>query len=785
VFRSYLTIALRNIKRHKGYSIINIAGLAVGMACSILILAWVRDERGTNRFHEKVDSLYIVRTAAHYGSEISTTDGTVPALGPALKAEYPEVLNAARFNNGQRTFLVEHDGKQFRELVQPADPQIFELFTFPLVRGRLEDVLSGPDVAVLSEAAAARLFGREDPVGKVLAVDKTYDLRVAAVMKDIPANSTIRFDIWVPLELTRRFNARPNYIDTWYNMAFRTYVEMAPGTDIPAFNAKIFDRVRRSYARQILEPSLYPFKDHYLKVWGREKDIRVFAVIGFLILVIACINFMNLTTARAARRAREVGLRKVVGAERGQIMRQFFGEALVFTAVSLVLAVGLAGLVLPAFRHLTAKTLVLADFLKPGLLAAIAGVGLLTGVLAGIYPALFLSSFRPATVLKGGRAASPRGTVFRKGLVVAQFALTSVLIIATVVIFGQVRFMKAKSLGFDREHLLYLPIEGELAKSIDGFKQELLRIPAVRSASATTHSPTGIYTNGQGFDWPGRNPDVDPLVTIFGVDPDFLETFQMTLVQGETFRPGAPGKAIDVVINERFAAIINSPDIIGAALTGNGLNMRVLGVVKDFHFKPVDREIEPILIFSDPTYRAFQAYRYMFVRLHPGDVRAAVAQIGQVFRARNAGFPFEFRFLDDDYDRLYRAVEREMAIVRTFAVLAILISCLGLFGLAAYTAEQRTKEIGIRKVMGATVPGVVALLSGEYAKWVLAANAVGAPVAYLLMRSWLKDYPYRIPLAWWIFVLAAAATLLIAQLTVSGQAIRAARTKPADTLRYE
>jgi putative ABC transport system permease protein len=785
MFRNYLTIAIRNIKRHKGYSFINIAGLAVGMACSILILAWVRDERGTNRFHEKIDSLYIVRTAAHYGSEVSHTDGSVPALGPALKAEFPEVRNAARLNNGQRPFLIELGGQQFREAVQPADPQIFELFTLPLVKGRLEDILSGPDVLVLSESAAGRLFGREDPVGKVLTLDKRYDLRVAAVMKDIPANSTIRFDIWVPLELTRRFNARPNYIDTWYNMGFRTYLEMAPGTDIAAFNTKIAGRIRRSYTGQILEPSVYPFKDLYLKVWGRQQDVRTFAVIGFLILVIACINFMNLTTARAARRSREVGLRKVVGAERAQIMRQFFGEALIFTVVSLALAVGLAGLALPAFRHLTAKTLALADFLKPGLLAAIAGVGLLAGLLAGLYPAVVLSSFRPAAVLKGNRGASPRGSLFRKSLVVVQFALTSTLIVATVVIFNQVRFMKTKSLGFDREHLLYLPIEGELAKNIDGFKQELLRIPGVRSASPTTHSPTGIYTNGQGFDWPGRNPDVDPLVTFFGVDPDFLETFQMTLVRGETFRPGAPGRAIDVVINERFAGIINSPDIIGAGLTGNGLNMRVIGVVKDFHFKPVDREIGPILIFYDPTYRAFQQYRHMFVRLRPGDVRAAVAEIERAFRARNPGYPFEFRFLDDDYDLLYRAVEREMGIIRTFAALAILVSCLGLFGLAAYTAEQRTKEIGIRKVMGATVPGVVVLLSGEYARWVLAANIIGGPAAYVLMRSWLKDYPYRTPLAWWIFVLAAAATLVIAQLTVSWQAVRAARTEPVKTLRYE
>jgi putative ABC transport system permease protein len=784
MFRNYLTIALRNIRRHKGYSFINIAGLAVGMACSILILAWVRDERGTNRFHEKIDSLFIVRTTQHYGSDTRTGDGSVPALGPALKAEFPEVRNAARVNNGQSRFLIEHDGKQFRELVQPADPQIFELFTVPLVKGDLKDILSGPDVVVLSETAAGRMFGREDPLGKVLTVDKTYDFRVAAVMKDIPGNSSFRFDIWVPLELTRKLY-RPNYLDTWYNMAFRTYVEMAPGADVAAFNEKIFNRIRRSHAQTILEPSLYPFRDLYLKVWGREKDVRVFSVIAFLILLIACINFMNLTTARSARRSREVGLRKVVGAERSQLMRQFFGETVTYTLISLVLAVGLLGLVLPAFRELTAKSLVMKDLLRPSLLAGICGIGLLTGLLAGVYPAVVLSSFRPVTALKGLKDTGSRGSLFRKSLVVVQFALTSMLIIGTAVIFSQVRFMKTKSLGFDREQLLYLPVEGAVAANIDGFKQELLQIPGVRSASATTHSPTGIYSNGQDFQWEGRNPNVNPLVTYFGVDRDFLETFQMTLTRGETFRPGGSATAFDVIINERFAGIINAPDVVGMSLRRPPQNLRIIGVVKDFHFKPLDREIEPILIFCDPSYRAFQAYRFMFVRLHPGDVRATLAAIERTFRGRNPGYPFEFHFLDDDYDRLYRTVEREMAIVRTFAGLAILISCLGLFGLAAYTAEQRTKEIGIRKVMGATVPGVVVLLSGEYAKWVLVANTLGGPVAYILMRSWLKDYAYRVPLGWGIFAGAAAVTLVIAQLTVSGQAIRAARTKPVDTLRYE
>jgi putative ABC transport system permease protein len=781
---NYLKIAARNIRRHLGYSFINFAGLALGIASSILILVWVKDEIGTNRFHEKADSLYVVRTIQHYGSQTVTGTGSVPALGPALKKEFPEVRNAARVSNGQARYLLEFGDKQFRETVQMADPELFELFTFPLVRGNLRDLFASKDVMVVSESAAGRIFGKADPVGKTLTVDKKYDFRVAGVMKDIPANSTIRFDIWMPLEMTRRLY-RPNYLDTWFNMAFQTYVELAPGTDLAAFNGKIFDRIRQSDPQTILEPLLYPFRDLYLKIWGRQESVRIFSAIAVLILVIACINFMNLTTARSARRSREVELRKVVGADRRQLMRQFFGESLIFTFISLLLALGVIALVLPAFRNLTAKSLTMTDLLQPSILASIVGIAFLTGILAGVYPSVFLSSFRPAAVLKGLGGGEKKGIFFRKSLVVFQFTLTAVLMIGTLVIYSQVRYMKTKSLGFDREHLLYTPIEGVLGANVETFKQELLGIPGVRSASATTHSPTGIYSNGQDWNWEGRDPNVNPLVTYFGVDPDFLETFQMNLAKGETFRAQASVTTPDVIINERLAAIIGSPDVIGMRLSQGTRNMRIIGIVKDFHFKPVSQEIEPIMIFYDPSYREFQAYRYMFVRLRPGDIRGTIAAIEKVVRERNPGFPFEYRFLNDDYDRLYRSVEREMAIVRIFTVLAILISCLGLFGLAAYTAEQRTKEIGIRKVLGATVPGIIALLSKEYAKWVVIADFIAVPVSFFLMRNWLREYAYRIPLSWLIFAAATAATLVLAQVTVSWQAFRAARTNPADAVRYE
>ncbi|MBN1938510.1 MAG: ABC transporter permease, partial [Candidatus Aminicenantes bacterium] len=784
MFKNYLRTAFRNIQRYKGYSFINIIGLALGMASCILILLWARDELSTDRFHDRLDSLYTVRTVLHYGNEVSETSGSVPALAPALKAEYPEIVNAARVNNGQGQFVLANGERQYRELFQMADPEIFRIFTFPFVEGRVEDVFEDPRVLVLSERAAAKIFGSEPAVGKVLKVNDAEEFRVAGVMKNIPHNSSLQFDIWAPLENANRWN-RPGYTGTWYNLAFNTYVETAPGTDIEAFNKKIFGRIHRENSVEKSEPVLYPFGKVYLEVWGRMASVRVFSLIALAILIIACINFMNLSTARSARRAKEVGLRKVVGARRTQVMRQFFGESLIFTFLSLGLGLMMVVLFLPVFRNFTAKPLPLNDLLDPVMILGILGVCLATGFLSGSYPALFLSSFRPVAVLKSGRLSGASGSVFRKVMVVLQFSLSVVLIIGSVVIFNQVRYIKHKSLGFDREHLLYIPIEGPLLESVVPLKNEILRFPGIRSATASSHSPTGIYNNGHGWDWDGRDPNVDPLVTYFGVDPDFLKTFQMELAQGESFLPVEGHAMTSVLINERFAGIMNLPSAVGARLAQPGRQLRVIGVVKDFHFTPVNREIGPVIIYYDPTYRSMQKYRFMFIRLNPGPVPDALAHIEKTVKSFNPGFPFSYRFLDDDYDQLYRSVEREMSIVRVFTYLAILISCLGLFGLAAFTAERRTKEIGIRKVLGASETGIVALLSKEYAKWVLAANVIAWPVAYFLMKSWLQDYHYRISLGLPLFLSAAVISVLIAQLTVSFQALKAARTDPVKSIRYE
>jgi predicted permease len=781
MLKNYFKVAFRNLLKHKGYSFINVTGLALGMACCFLILLWVQDEVQTDAFHEKIDSLYLVRGFVHYGSEVREGNGSVPNLGPALKREFPEVINAARFNNGQGDYLLQYKDKQFKERIQLADPEIFEVLSFPFIKGNPKHVFGDPYVVVLSEQIARKYFGSENPIGKSVTVNNKDEFRVIGVMKEIPHNSTIRFDIWAPLVLTRKWR-RPEYPDTWYNLGFRTYLEMAEGVDVEAFNKKIFNRVRRSRPETNVEPFIYPFKRVYLHVWERIENIRIFSLIAFGILLIACINFMNLTTARSARRAKEVGLRKVVGARRGEVMKQFFGESLLLTLISLVVSLFFVQLLMPGFRILTGKPLSMAGFTGFGIFLGVLAITLVTGLLSGIYPALVLSAFKPVKILNGVKEGGKRGSFFRKILVVGQFTLSVFLVIGTFVFYKQVTYMKNKSLGLEKEHLVRLDVEGNLKKNYRAMKQELLKHPGIESVSLTTHSPTGVYNNGQGWDWDGKNPNVDPMVTYFGVDPDFLDTFRMKIVKGESFRKDTPDSGANVIINKRFADIMDLDNVVGARLDHPELKTRVIGVVKDFHFTPVYRKIGPIILYHNPRVRP---YAYMFIRVNPANISKTIAVLGKTYKKFNPNFPFNYKFMDEQYDRLYRGAERETTIVSTFGLLAILISCLGLFGLAAYTAEQRTKEIGVRKILGASVPKIILLLSREYLKWVLIANAIAWPLSYYFLSSWLEDFPYRTSIGFQVFLLSGFLTLFLALVTVSYQSIRAAYTNPVDTLKYE
>jgi len=782
MFRNYFKIALRNILKQKGYSIINVLGLALGIAMCILILCWAQYETSFDTFHEKSDSLYLIRSREQYGSELFEGSGSVPALGPALKTEYPEVVNAVRLTNGQRETLMAFGEKKFKENIQMADASVFELFTFSFTKGNPQDAFSDPYVVVMSEKIASKFFDDSDPVGKIITLDNQYDLRVVGVMKDIPRNSTIRFDVWVPIQMSREWY-RENYIDTWYNMAFRTYVELADGVSYDVFNGKIKDRVRRMDPDTIIEPFLYPFKDVYLKLWGGGDQIRTFVIIALFVLVIACINFMNLTTARSARRAKEVGLRKVVGAQRNQLMKQFFGESMLITVFSLLVAILLAELFLPTFRALTERPLQTRYFGNIVFLAGIVGITLLAGILAGIYPALFLSGFRPIRVLRDTGLANAKGGWLRKILVVVQFALSIMLIIGTTVIYNQTRFMKTKQLGFDQEHLVYIRVEGDLEQNYESMKTELLRQPNIQNVTVTSHSPTGIYWNGQDWEWEGRDPAVNPLVTYFYVDEDAAGTFKMELAEGRFHSKAFSSSGSDVVINERFASIMGTESPVGKRISHDDESYRIIGVIKDFHYKPVYREIGPIILFSEISGRT--RTNFMFIRIRPVDIQETIDFLKKTALKFNPEFPFEYRFLDEDYDRMYRWAEQMGEAVRIFAVMAIFISCLGLFGLAAFMAEQRTKEIGVRKVLGASVSGVVLLLTKEFTKWVLVSSIIAWPIAYWIMHRWLQDFAYRTAVGLGTLVLSTGMALFVAWVTVSYQSLKVARTNPVDALRYE
>ncbi len=783
LFVNYCKIAVRNLLRHKVYSFINIFGLALGIACGILIFLWVQDEMSIDRFHEKKDGLYTIRTWQQYGSERHLGSGSPPAVGPALKAEYPEIIEAARFQNGQGEALVTCGDIRFRENIQMADPEIFRLFTFPFVAGNPEEAFSGMYVMVISKSVADKYFGETDPLGRIVTLNHQYDFKIVGVMQDIPQNSIFGFDIWIPLEFTRVLY-RQNFIDTWYNLAFRTYVEIQPGADYELINEKIKDRIIQSHPETILEPVLYPFKDIYMKMWGRAARMNLFIIIAVFILAIACINFMNLTTARSSQRAREVGLRKVVGAQRGQLIRQHLGEAVLLTMAALIAAIFMVELFMPTFRQMVNKPLELNYLGNSALIIGTLAIAIVTGLLAGSYPAFILAAFKPVYVMKGALNADSRSTNPRKVLVVLQFTISIILIVSTAVVYLQIHYMKNKSLGFEKEHIIHIPIEGSLKDSYESVKSELLQRPGILNVTVSSHSPTGVYWNGQDWEWEGRDPNVNPLVTYLNVDHDFTETFRIQMTQGRFFKPELTGRRTEAVINESFTAIMGMESPVGKTLSNWSTQYKVIGVVQDFHFKPVHRRIEPLIIVAHPE---IYDYKYIFIRTRPDNLSETIAYIKRTVEKFNPEFPFEYHFLDEEFERLYRGTERFNGLISSFALLAILISSLGLFGLASFSAERHTKEIGVRKVLGATVSSIVGLLSREFLILVGISNLIAWPLAYFLMSIWLQNFAFRIGLgSWlWIFPAAALAVCALALLTVSFQSIKAATANPVESLRYE
>ena len=762
---------------------INISGLAIGMACTILILLWVQDELSYDRFHKNIDDLYRIVNCEKYssGEDIYFTQCS-PALAPFLKDNYPEIVNAVRYR-GLRSSAVKYGDKKFNEEdIVFVDSHFFTMFSYSFLQGDPETALSEPNNIIITQEMARKYFGKENPIGKVLRIDNRIDFSVTGVLKDIPSNSHQQFDFLLPFKVAKEFGF---HVEGWKGYAHTVYVKLDNHIDYQSVSDKITNVVLEKRVGENITLSLQPVKNIHLRsgrMWGIGgtgdiKYVYIFSIIAMFILLLACINFMNLSTARSGNRSKEVGLRKVVGARRNEIIFQFFSESILFALISLIISIVLVQLVMPAFNFISGKELDFNLLSNSTLIFLLLGIALFTGFISGSYPALFLSSFAPVKVLKGSLQTGAKNTKFRKVLVSAQFVLTIFLIISTIVINRQLHFLKNQKLGYNKDKVVCVNLQGQLNRRLDLITSEFKKNKDVMNISAVSNVPSRITMSAAVDEWDGHKDGEQYLAHLLSADYEFLNTLELDMVDGRYFsRDIITDTADGLVVNESALQAMNMDNPIGKK-TAFGT---IIGVVKNFNFQSLHIKVSPLVIFYGP-----QDVRYLIVKIKGNDNTDYIESLKSSWQKVAADYPFEYSFLDERLDQLYRAEQRIEDVMNAFTFLAILIACLGLFGLASFTAEQRTKEVGIRKVLGASVPGIVLLLSKEFTKYVQLANIIAWPIAWFALNKYLQYYAYRINIDWWIFVCAGLLTFLIALLTVSYQAFRAAITNPVKALKYE
>ena len=798
---NYLKIALRKLRRQKAYSFINIAGLAVGLAACLLILLWVRDELSYDNYHEKADRVYRVTETEEIGGSVDAFAVAAFPSAPAFAAEIPEVETYARLLYGAPLAVVE--GRKFDLTgVFFTDPGFFDIFSHVFLEGDGKTALGAPGNLVLTEETARKLFGRTDVLGRTVNFNNDYDLNVTAVIRNVPANSHFRFNALVSLSTVAGRADIRSIMEDWFHIAGWVYILLKDRADPRAVQEKMAavalkhagDELRQSGSSMTFR--LQPLADIHLRsrLEGEiddEGDIRyvyVFSLIAAFILILACINFMNLATARSAGRGREVGLRKVMGARRGNLILQFLGESVLLAVLASVIAVILVGLALPSFNRMAAKAISPASLLGVGSILALAGLILLTGVLGGSYPALFMSGFRPAAVLKGNVGRGLKRSSFRSALVVFQFSISIALMAGTLIVFSQTRYMKTRNLGFDKSRVLVLNMRDAAARrNVEALAADLKSNANIGEATLTGGVPGSVVTQ-MVVSMEGR-PEREsfPAWTIWS-DHDFVKTFGITIVRGRDFSRSFSSDSAGVfLVNETAARRMGwGLDAVGRKIGFDTDDMReIVGIMKDFHFESLKNPIAPLVVrLGSASDLALQG-RFLSLKLRQGDVPATLAFVKTKW-AERSDRGLGFFFADEYFDSLYGGEERIGRIISAFAVMAVLVACLGLFGLASYAAEQRTKEIGVRKVLGASEAGLAALLSREFLKWVLLANAIALPAAYFITgRFWLANFAYRSSPGVLVFLSVAGLSLIIALLTVSWQAVRAAVANPVDSLRYE
>ena len=785
MFKNYIKIAWRNLWKNKGYSTLNIFGLAIGITCASLILLWVEDEVNYDSVFPKQDQVYYVPTNNRFEGEWRTFYQSTPGpLAKSMKDEIPGIVGSARTTGESLLFTV--DDKGINKYGRFVDPDFLSMFSLSFVEGNLANAFKDFDAIVISRKLATQLYGQgTSALGTVIRVNNDTNYRITGVFEDLPSNVSFGFNWVAPFE---RYAVGKDWMKEYRNGFADTFVELSPEADLETVDAKVQKLIPSKVGEEDRYAFLHPMKDWHLrsgfengkKVGGQITYVRLFTLIAIIILLIACINFMNLSTASSEKRAKEVGVRKVLGSGKKSLISQFIAEALITASLAAIVSVLLLMVLLPQFNILIEKQLELRLF-DPVHLLSLIGITLICGLFAGWYPAFYLSSFKPIEVIKGVKAKEGSATFIRKGLVVAQFTVSIVFIISTIIVYQQVEHVKSRDMGYELENLIQLPVNGNVIKNFVPIRQEMIASGTVENVALMNSNILSGGNNSSGWLWQGGEKTEDVLISHRFITSDFFKTTGMEIIEGHGFSDNVATDSTNIMITQSFAKLMGLESAVGKKIRRNDETYTVIGVVKDYLYGDMYGTSDPVMFYNNPEY----TYN-MYVRTKPGIAMTKIlTAMEDVMKEQNPAFPFEYEFVDDAFNSVFKSEKLVGNLSRIFALLAIIISCLGLFGLSAYTAEQRRKEIGVRKVLGSSVSGIVRLLSKDFIRLVLVAILVAIPVAWWVMQNWLESFAYRIEINWVVFALAGFLAVCIALLTVSFQAIKAAVANPVKSLRTE
>jgi ABC-type antimicrobial peptide transport system permease subunit len=785
MFKSYFKLAWRNLLRNRGFSLTNLLGLTIGVTCTILIALWVNDELNYDKFHRNYDNIYQVIANRDFKNQMFTDPNMVLPLANALQNSTPQLVNATVTNNTNPNVLTFGDLKVKKDGLT-VNEHFFDVFTFKFLKGNQATALSDPHSMVMTQSTAVSIFGKKDPIGQVVKINNGDNYKVSGILEDVPGNSTLKFDY-----LTSFNYSDPNIkelMNEWTNSSWKLFLHMRPGANMELMEKKI-NEVKKSHDHNDAISTYFAFPMNRWRLYGDFKDgksvgglieyVKMFTIVAIVILLIACVNFMNLSTARSEKRAKEVGIRKTLGSNKRQLVMQFFSESIILTFFAFLLSVLAVYLLLPSFNTLVDKQLHL-DILKPEFWLLAVSIILFTGVVAGSYPALYLSSFNPVRVLKGTLTSGKSAVLPRRILVVAQFAISILLISATIIIYQQIKFIKGRNMGYNPDNLVMVTSAGDVDKNYDVIKQELLKSGVATSITRTSSPITAVWWKSMGPDYEGKPENSQIIFSCIATGTDFAKTFGIKMLEGSDFS-GQPVDSSSVLLNKAAVTAMGLKKTVGTKVRYGNSEFIVLGVIDDVVMESPFKPVDPFMVFYNNN-----SSSKVSIRLSDGaDLNKSLVSIENVFKRYNPAFPFDYQFVDQEFSRKFINEQLISRIINIFAGLAIFICCIGLAGLASFTIEKRTREIGIRKVLGASIQQLLTLISKEFVRLVLIAFIVAAPLAWWLMSSWLDNYEFRVKISVWLFGMVGILVLLLALIVVSANTLKTAMTNPVKSLRTE